>query len=847
MTAHCLAGALTAALLASSALAQPSEVPSSQARPPELPEDTQPASPPPSTDAPAEVPDRTFGELGFDPSPPDDAPAERDIAQAAPPTTAPAAEAEEGGADPAAPPEPRRDRTDAAEPQDDGEGPAAVSGDPTQDAPRGRAGSPTAAPSDRVPAFEMVGPSDGERGPGEPFLLTGPADRPAIVLPTPTVDGSPTSSDDPMDAAPVPTAPTFDVEAPADVAPASDVAVTRVTLATGGLAQVEGVMTAPAGAMRLAIERPQVADVLRTLVVTGPVPVAAIELDAAEPVSARGPAGRLVGGDLSDPTTVLAELIGEGVVLSGGANRLAGRLLAFTPVTIPGTEETPERPGLRIAVSFADGAVAYATFALLEPLSIEGDAVAEDVGAALPALAERAADDRRLLSVRLEGVGRAGFSFVVPTTVWRPSYRAIIGADGVTLQGWATLENTTGFDWTGITLVLSVGTPVAYRQDVYAPLRTERPVAPFAVGRTVETDIVPGDVPQRAARVFAAPAPSQRFEAAPEEGAEVAVADVLTGAPAAAGSAASVFTVAGAVDLDAGRTLTVPFLSGSSDVERVTYIDLAADGSPFDALQMTFDEAATVPGGLVAVYDDAGFVGDARFGGADGGETRILPFALSADVDVTTTERTRRTLVSASLGDGALTVRREAVTTTELVVEASEATVLVADLSRAPGAAVEARADEDLAPQITPIGEGRSRMRVSVPQGVHDITLLTRHPLSERYVVTDIPLPIVEEVLALGGRLEAETRERLTAIREATRRIAELERGIARREADVADLRASVEFDRENLEAIGPATPEGSEVRERIIAQTEEINRLTSEMRDLRAEVASVREALNRR
>ena len=36
-------------------------------------------------------------------------------------------------------------------------------------------------------------------------------------------------------------------------------------------------------------------------------------------------------------------------------------------------------------------------------------------------------DGRRELTVRLDGEADAGFSFVVPTTVWRPSYRAIIG------------------------------------------------------------------------------------------------------------------------------------------------------------------------------------------------------------------------------------------------------------------------------------------------------------------------------------------------------------------------------------------------------------------------------------
>ncbi len=408
--------------------------------------------------------------------------------------------------------------------------------------------------------------------------------------------------------------------------------MTRVTLATGGLAEVEGRMSRAADTMHLAIERPQVADVLRTLVVTGSAPVVSIDLEAAETVGARSPAGRLLAGDLSDPMTILEAVIGAEVTVSGGPRQLSGRLLAYRPVTVPGSDNTPETPGLRVAVATHDGKIAYAVFPSLEQLSITGEAVAERMAGVVPALAESVDDGRRDLSVRLAEPATAGFSFVVPTTVWRPSYRAIVGSEGdVTLQGWATLENTTGLDWNGIDLRLAVGTPVAYSQDVYAPLRTTRPIAPFEVGRTAQTGIV---APEEAAMevqqdfAMASPAPaagrSRGFVGGLAKSGAPA-AEIVTGGPASAGSAATVFPVAGSIDLAAGRTLTVPFLSADQDVERIVYNDLLAGTQPFDALEMSFDPDATVPGGLVAVYDEDGFVGDARFGGADGGEVQHSP------------------------------------------------------------------------------------------------------------------------------------------------------------------------------------------------------------------------------
>ncbi|WP_226574859.1 DUF4139 domain-containing protein [Acuticoccus sediminis] len=636
----------------------------------------------------------------------------------------------------------------------------------------------------------------------------------------------------------------------AEVAAVADVAVTRVTLATGGLAQVEGRMDRASTTMRLAIERPQVADVLRTLVVTGAAPVVSIDLEAAEPVGERSATGRLLAGDLSDPMTILESVIGEEVTVSGGPRQLKGRLLAFTPVTVPGSDTEPERPGLRIAVATPAGQIDFAVFPSLEQIAITGDAVAQRMAGLVPALSESVDDGRRDLSVRLAEPVEAGFSFVVPTTVWRPSYRAIIGDAGdVTLQGWATLENTTGLDWNGIELRLAVGTPVAYSQDVYAPLRTTRPTAPFEVGRTAQTDLVPS---AEAAEVADAE-PSWRSRGlaamaspAPEAAARDAkgfgqISGLVTGGPAVAGSASTVFPVAGSIDLAAGRTLSVPFLDASQDVDSITYYDLLAGTQPFDALEMEFDADATVPGGLIAVYDRDGFVGDARFAGADGGEVSILPFAVSADVKASTQSRTVRHLSSASLSGGSLILRREQVTETILSVAASKDVTLVTDVSRFGSGRVTASA-EGLEPDVANIDEDRARVRVALPEGRHTIEIVTRNPQQERYILANLPDQILEEVLSLGGEIDDATRKRLEEVRAVTERIATIDRRIATLETDIESTRRAVEFDRDNLEAINASTPEGAQVRARIIERTNEMNawqQTVSELRNQRLEEMS--------
>lgn len=634
-----------------------------------------------------------------------------------------------------------------------------------------------------------------------------------------------------------------------------NVEVRRVTLATGGLAQVEGGVSDATDTMRLLIERAQVADVLRTLVVTGDATVVSVDLEAAEPVGARSVTGQLLAGDLSDPRTLLASLIGEEVELSGGPNSASGRLLDFTLVTIPGGEDDGDRPAVRVALASENGGVSFTTFPSLDALSIGGAAVEERMSALVPAIGESMDDGRRELEISLAENSEPGFNFVVPTTVWRPSYRAVVANDGsVELQGWATLENTTGLDWNDIELRLAVGTPVAYNQDIYSPLRTTRPDAPFEVGNTATVEIVPGQIGRSelaeadAIQAEAAFASRVLGEAMPAP-TSAPSATLQTGGTAEIGSAATIFPVSGTIDLAAGRTLSVPFLSRTEDVARIAYLDLTGSNSttdltPLDSLELAFDAEATVPGGLVAVYDEGAFAGDARFAGADGGETSILPFAASTDIDVSRTERQNTVFVSAGFNGSTFTVQSEMRRTVEFAINADEDGVMVLDLPRGSREALSAQASEGVVVRTARIDESRDRVRADLPEGEHVLTTTFTRPIQESIGVTNLSLAYIEEVLALGDRVDDATGARLEDIGAQLARIDALDRDLETLEAERRELLEIIGLDRRNLDAIGAQTPEGAEVRQRIIERTDRIDALRSETRSLREERERLRSAL---
>ena len=303
-----------------------------------------------------------------------------------------------------------------------------------------------------------------------------------------------------------------------------------------------------------------------------------------------------------------------------------------------------------------------------------------------------------------------------------------------------------------------------------------------------------------------------------------------------------------AIDLAAGRTLSVPFLSGARDTARIAFLDFAGgQREPLDSLEVAFAEDATVPGGLIAVYDENGFVGDARFAGADGGETSILPFAASSDIDTTLTERGARRIVSASVANGALVIRREATRSFEIAARISEPTTLVVDFARFSNEEIEVSGGDGVEASSTRVDAGRERVRVDLPVGTRTIVVGFDRIVSESILLTSLTTPIIEEVLSQGGAIGAGVREQLEEVRGSLQRLAEIEREIDRLERDRADKERTIALDRENLQAIDATTPEAAEVRRRVIAETDEVIGLTARIRELRDEAAVLANALARR
>ena len=69
---------------------------------------------------------------------------------------------------------------------------------------------------------------------------------------------------------------------------------------------------------------------------------------------------------------------------------------------------------------------------------------------------------------------------MIPSPVWKSSYRLIFGDKEPMLEGWAIVDNTTGEDWTKVKLSLVSGRPISFVSQLYAPKYINRPGAELA-------------------------------------------------------------------------------------------------------------------------------------------------------------------------------------------------------------------------------------------------------------------------------------------------------------------------------------------------------------------------------
>jgi hypothetical protein len=232
-------------------------------------------------------------------------------------------------------------------------------------------------------------------------------------------------------------------------------------------------------------------------------------------------------------------------------------------------------------------------------------------------------------------------SYLLPTPIWKSSYRLILGAAPL-LEGWAIVDNTTDSDWSGITLSLVSGKPVSFQSRLYAPKFIERPFADLAEERAVAPELYRGAMAGSPAPApMAAPmvkSRAARLDTAASMFAEAAPAQSNVAVETTGRELGELFEYAFAtpVTVKKNESAMLPFLQQQVQARKLLIYSDESQANPRTASEITNNTGKTLDGGPITVFDNGAYAGEALVETVKAGDKRLISYGIDLGTRITT-------------------------------------------------------------------------------------------------------------------------------------------------------------------------------------------------------------------
>lgn len=299
----------------------------------------------------------------------------------------------------------------------------------------------------------------------------------------------------------------------------------------------------------------------------------------------------------------------------------------------------------------------------------------EDLHTALALLLDASAKNRKKLDIKIDAQGERTIklAYIMEAPVWKASYRLGMGAGQAAFQAWAIVDNSTDLDWNSITLTLTTGRPVGFRQNLFAPYYTYRPELPLAIAQTAEAETFDSGLKESQARYGAGiraaerrPMP-ERLAATPyaaydneQDFDDEASSDYVKN-QAKAGEVGEMFafTPSNPITLERQKSMMIPLTLASVPAEKCSVFSSITSGAsvhPKFCVHIENTSGLKLPAGPITVFDEDGYVGDALLEFLPEGEKRLIAYGDDLEVSGTVADGTVRNIETVKMADGVLSI-----------------------------------------------------------------------------------------------------------------------------------------------------------------------------------------------
>ena len=252
---------------------------------------------------------------------------------------------------------------------------------------------------------------------------------------------------------------------------AADIPIREVILYKSGVGYFErGGTLQPGESGRLDFKASDMNDVLKSLTISGQNgdKITGLRYDSSEPLDQKLADFPFKINGQASLAVFLDQMRGAKVELKYGPETISGTVVSGR--VVKADDKQPERE--QLVVLLDSGELRTLDLAAATSIRFADPKLQTQLRDYLTVVNQARSTDKRSIYIDSSDAKerRIAASYMIPTPVWKSSYRLIFGDKAEpTLEGWAIIDNTTGEDWTNVRLAVVSGRPVSFISNLYEP------------------------------------------------------------------------------------------------------------------------------------------------------------------------------------------------------------------------------------------------------------------------------------------------------------------------------------------------------------------------------------------
>ncbi|HEY3740378.1 MAG TPA: DUF4139 domain-containing protein [Bryobacteraceae bacterium] len=435
----------------------------------------------------------------------------------------------------------------------------------------------------------------------------------------------------------------------------------------------------PGEAARLDFKAGDMNDVLKSLTVEekGGGKVAGLRYDSSEPLDKKLEQFPFSIGDHFSLSAVLDQMKGSRVELKYGNDNVAGQVISGRETVADKDHGAKEQ----IVILLDSGEMRVLDLSAASGIRFTDPAMQRQFSDYLRVVAQARSKEKRSVYIDSTGAGARSLvaNYMIPSPVWKSSYRMMFTDAEPTIEGWAIVDNTTDEDWTNVQLALVSGRPISFISELYAPKYVQRQIANLAEDASVAPVVYESEMQSLAKASPPPPAPppmalasrSAAGHAMAMNRRDAELREATVNRPVVVGDSnidvanqgreigeLFEYRFSNPVTVKKGESAMLPFLQQKVNSRKILIFQESQGANPRNAAELSNSTGKTLDGGPITVYDGGVYAGEALMETLKAGDKRMISYAVDQGTRITTRlDSTRSNIQQISAIRGIVTTR----------------------------------------------------------------------------------------------------------------------------------------------------------------------------------------------